>query len=1012
MLALGLDLLASIVVSGTGGFLARKALTKLGQKFATKAFLKSTPQTIADITGGALAYTGYEKLIKGEEKSTAEKLTENVILGTVGTAAFPVLKGGAKGLAKITPDVVKESVSNAVDKISTVVFTPGVNKELRTKTASFFSIPNAIMETSDPYVWRVMSEIIDTEAFRSYRKVLADYLMETAGNEKADIVKKWIDLQNNRPSSLNVLNVITLEHLLHKVPDHELSKRYTEIVKKIPFYEEALTSFKNNLSNILKNAYTEGSDETALKVLERIDDIAEPLFVRYFPRAHIRLPHELTDKSENISKLLFEGEFNNPNFIAGVRQYLMRRDFPTIFNRLQTFIKISPVETLENNLSFVDFRRGSDVYKTLVSKFTVPIIINKLPNFLNEISLLKNSQNKPYALFGDKFSDFFSYANTPITVFDDTGLKMSYYLYDDFDKMFRTALDYHVGFVPDIDIGGALGAIYSINAFLKKMQLAISPFHAVNLAKNYIATGGEGASEYTRDLLSYYLTKTNYQLTNRTLDDFAYVKDVEELANFMKTLAQEHPDIPIEFTLSSNITAFENYRKHILEPVLKSVAFNKGNVIKDKVLVNFLDILGKIQAPLESFTFDVVYKAVKLATAKRVMELYKSGVIDGVEAIHALNHVNGIYGGASIWRYVDPKRQVLIRLLLFAPDWYLSLWRNFSQWMSGNSFLVASFYPTLARLHLWGVINAHEMAGIDYYDRVNQVLTYYIENFDTSDLFKMPFTLLHLMKELYKMPIPVYDKEGKKKIVFVNLPGIEFEPLEMIGLFGLARALTEGHSFSQAPLYQIGEGVKYWSGKLSSVLRFIQNITNYYVIGHETEEAEYATNVFLDAMESVVPISFIYLFRHGENIWGDRQATDMAKMAYLLKNLSFGVETVKAGKALADAIVIGDTIAVDFIIAKYQAYEKTLYRKDFLPKLLQSTATHLLNKYGGKDEETLEYVLTKLEASRLSNDDTWDNFLKRMLMKELRQAILQHTKKELQKERKKDIIMKGGEEDE
>lgn len=1017
-LALGIDLLASIAVSGVGGFLARKGLFKAGQKLAEKGFTKiatkaiksSKLQTTADILGSATAFTAYEKL-KGDEESFQEKLAENIVLGAIGTTAFSVLRGGAKVLTKVAPDVVKTSLSNAKDKIYSFAFMPGLNETIRNKTASFFSVPNAIMETSEPYVWRVVAEVVNIDDFKAYKKAIENSLLKTAGDEKASIVKKWIELQENRPSSLNVFNTIALEHLLYAFPEHKLSQRYFEIVKNAPFYDEALTSFKTNLAKILKNASLEG-DENALKLLDDIDNIAEPLFIRYFPRAHIRLPHETEKRAEDVVQLLLEGELRNPDFIAGIHNYLKRREFPTIFDRLRIYIKLSPVEALENNLPFVDFRKGSDMYKAFLAKFTVPVVLNKLPSFLDEVAKIKH-ENKVYALLGSKSLDYFTYAKTPISVFNNEGERLVYYLHNNFDNVFRTALDYHIGFVPDITIGGALGAVYSINAFIKKLQLSISPFHAVNLIKNYLATGGEGALKYALGIreLNRYLSSMNYQLINRTLDDFAYIKDTEELARFMKELAQKHPDIPIEFTLASNINAFENYRKHVLEPVLKSITFKEKDIFKEKVVLNLLKLIGKLQAPSEFYTFDVVYKAVKLATAKRVIELYKSGAIGGEEAIRALNHINGIYGGAAVWRYVDPKRQVLIRLLLFAPDWYLSLWRNFSLWMTGDSFLVSSFYPTLARIHLWGVINAHEMAGIDYLERVDQVLTHYIENFNIDDIPKMPLVLLHLMKELYKVPIPVYDKEGKKKIIYFNPPGIEFEPLEMIGLFGLARAVAEGQDILRMPFYQAGEMIKYWSGKLSSILRFIHDITNYYVIGHEAEEAEYAEDVFLKAMESVVPISLIYMFKHGSDIWGDEKALDMVRVSYALKNLSFGVETMKLGKALADAIAIGDTVSVDFILSKYKAYERALGRKDFLQKILETTATHLLKKYGEKDEETLEEVLTRLEGLKLSNDDFWNGYLKGLLAVELRKAVRKHTKKELQKERRRAKIRELGGED-
>ncbi|MFN3711775.1 MAG: hypothetical protein ACK4S8_14600 [Alishewanella aestuarii] len=1025
-IAVAFDIMASMFTGALGGFAARKAVTKLGAKLTEKGFSSagktlaksSKVQTTADVLGGAGALTAYEQL-KGSEKDPVEQFIENTALGFVGVGAFNVLKGASRGVAKIAPESVKTALSNAKEKIYQFAFTPGVTKEARDKIASFFNLPSANMETIEPYLWKIRTEIIDTDTFKSLKTILTKKLLESVEKDPKsyEIVKKWIDLQERRPDVLNVMNLVTLEYTLYHGLSHSLIEKFTEITKSMPFYKEAFESFVSNLKKILIHTSLYNPEESVDDLLKAIlmrnpetMERIEHLFIRYFPRAHIRLPHPTEKTTDDVLTLLVDGELYNPEFTAGLMQYFKRRDFPTLYDKLRTFILSSPPQALENNLKYVDFRKGSDLYRVMIGKFNTPMILDKLPNLLEDLGKIKY-EGKPYAVLGSKLHDYFSYAKAPINIYDKAGIRQTYYLHNNIDSPLKTAIEYHLGFLPDIDVGGALGTIYKINAFLKKLKLSISPFHAANLMKNYVSATGEGASKYMKDIIEYNLTRTNYQLINRTLDDFAYIKDVEELAKFMKYLASKHPDVPIEFTLASNINAFENYRKHVLEPYLKHAAF-KGKDIDKDAWRYFLEFVGKIQTPAEFFTFDVVYKAVKLATAKQVMNLFKSGVIDEYEAIQALNHINAIYGGAAIWKYVDPARQALIRLLLFAPDWYLSLWRNFSTWLKGDSFLVASFYPTLARLHLWGVINAHEIMGIDYFDRIDKILTHYVDNVQIEDIPKIPFALLHLMREWYKIPIPIYNKDGIRKVVYINLPGIELEPLEMIGLFSLSRSIAEGQPLWKIPLSGMGESFQYWTGKLSSILKVLVDISNYYIIGREKEEDEYAVNVLMKLGEHIIPLSIIYAFSKGDDIWASKQQLDLVRAGYFLKNFSFGIETVKAGQALANAIAINDVVTIDFIINKFIQYERVMGRRNFMDNLMESTASALLKRFGGKTEETIEKIEAMLENLTLSVDEGMDAYLKAKLRRNLRKSVRKAQKVEKRKKERRAIIREIDEEEE
>jgi hypothetical protein len=348
-------------------------------------------------------------------------------------------------------------------------------------------------------------------------------------------------------------------------------------------------------------------------------------------------------------------------------------------------------------------------------------------------------------------------------------------------------------------------AITWINSMIKHMVLKFSLFHAVTLTKSAISANVpmEVTTTALRNALwSVFQGKSVYDVASAfdEVIDFLMLARRSDLAPFLSVgMPQMDKELRNKFLQSF-------YDKLSSSPYIGRYS--------DKVWKAFnLD---------EHLTWDLLYRDYKILIAKHYVDMFKRGELSLEEAVRNIEEINNIFGGAKDWFFISPKKQMMLRLLMFAPDWYLSLWRNFSRWAAKDATsLVVDFYPAMLRLHLYIANIIHSAVnGQSIFEKVSDD----------------PIEALKNWRDLFRITIPLVDKTGRRKLLSLDIASVELEPLEMFFgsaflLENLGKVITRKDMTVLEKLMFLFGGMskeygKYLTTKMSSLVRLVGELTS------------------------------------------------------------------------------------------------------------------------------------------------------------------------------------------
>jgi len=185
-------------------------------------------------------------------------------------------------------------------------------------------------------------------------------------------------------------------------------------------------------------------------------------------------------------------------------------------------------------------------------------------------------------------------------------------------------------------------------------------------------------------------------------------------------------------------------------------------------------VLKGITVDLEDLLWN---KYVPLLKGTIVKEIIEKGEREGLhpqEIYNQITRVKDALGGQSIWYTLSPNANSIIRLVAFAPDWYVTLTKHVTRMLDGTPEF-ATFIPRVLSLSST-IANALSIA------------------FTGEGIFER-FTKTHDLRDLGRFPIPVLIKSPngtlERKIIHIDLFGYQAEGLEFLGILPLMDSLIK-----------------------------------------------------------------------------------------------------------------------------------------------------------------------------------------------------------------------------
>jgi hypothetical protein len=408
--------------------------------------------------------------------------------------------------------------------------------------------------------------------------------------------------------------------------------------------------------------------------------------------------------------------------------------------------------------------------------------------------------------------------------------------------------------------------IYSINRLWKRIFLFMSPFfHASALTLAGIALSGRYKITPWDIVGRAFLDSANVVLRGLSHADFGYM--AKEVAKTIHELNKKGFKVH-ELILSglNEGEALWGYyiltMRNVLDDLLK-----KGDPVVFKDLAKEferaeLKDLGKkiwnVVSVFERWLWAGYYQGLKLRTAYALVNAYKKGLMTADDLARNLNTINYVYGGLHTWFHINPKHAQIYRLILFAPDWYLSLFHNFRTWLQGDAPIVMNFFPSILRMRFYlSVYGNYAFNGHSPWDNYNLQ--------DPKEWIKL---LFKDWTELYKIHVPVVDSRGHHRIFTFNLLGFDIEPMEMVALIPFMKNLYEAITHPTMGLDQrilkttLGtaeEWIEFWFRKASMIVRFFIKLyeATRPKFASTKEEAPTVEEVIMQFAESFAPLALV-----------------------------------------------------------------------------------------------------------------------------------------------------------
>ncbi len=681
-----------------------------------------------------------------------------------------------------------------------------------------------------------------------------------------EIAEEQLKLRNKKYQSLNVLAAemgISLEALT-KMDPYILAELF---MKRMPYEKMAETYIPHDVIKIYGQRRTTTKSFLSSDVLQDIapEEIViegiEPQDIDLF--VSLRFFYQAPTLTEHLRKRSYR------TLAARLASYFdqlaKKYELAMKFQELAGKIPVIPTheEIIKQALEEIKYFSGGDTGKAFLTSLFTPRVIK------TEFDLLK--------IFA-KYPEYYQPKNPHHPAFVPVSLagKGAYLHRGLFELLNQVASLAALREDKAWRIFGARTPLDKFNSWMKFWVLRFSPFHFIALTKNYFAAGIKPL-EYFKALgnafSQAFFKKDAFDFLNYEMEIHQAIKDLTAKGYDVTPVTTGIPKSYLDM-----ITAF--YTKILKDKLLeigkeKSTAILKGA----RVLSDFLKDFYNFD---QRFIWDGFYNSVKTIIAGEVAKNYNRGLITAEEAIRQFASINDIFGGSTIWHFIPLSKQKWIRLLLFAPDWYLSLWTNFTVWLKDKSMLVTDFFPALIRMHLvFADVLSRHYYGQGLYDRF-QIDQWSLKQF------------LANWQELFKIRIPFLDKEGKRRVLTIDTVGVELEPLHMIGLYSfltdIGKLVNQGEiSLRDIENVLVGmplEMLNFWKNKISMTLKLIQAFLT--VTTHKGEAKEHIEEFFKRFPTITLPITFsqILMNKYAKYLYPPEEI-DHSTLAGILRSITF-----------------------------------------------------------------------------------------------------------------------------
>jgi hypothetical protein len=603
--------------------------------------------------------------------------------------------------------------------------------------------------------------------------------------------------------------------------------------------------------------------------------IVEQFFEQYIPRLGFKHPLRRLGLKEATPQDILEPLDIDRIYSDSLYKFMMRHHpysvlKPRFYNSIEdilvigipsTIVKIliehpnlmhEPEKLAEAVLKEFGFTGGLTIPKWIANKFVVPQFMHNLYNHIDEI--LRHPEI--IAKLSDPLTKVHEF-----TLMDKT-VRMT-------GGMLDALKDYFIAITGRVSGAWQESKVYTINRLWKRAFLFLSPFfHASALTLSALALKGNYRIT-AWDIVGRALMDS-LQVTFRGLSHPEYGYMAKEVVETINQLTKQGYKIN-EIILSGwneGEALWGNYiltGKNILHELLKK---GDGQAFKE-LMKEFEKYELKLKADkvlnvvhgFERWLWAGYYQGLKLRTAYALVNAYKKGLLTADDLVKNLNTINYIYGGLHTWYYVNPNLAQFYRLLLFAPDWYLTLFHNFRTWLHGDAPLVMNFFPAILRMRFYLSVYAnYAFNGHSPWD-----------NYNLRDPKEWLRLFLKDWPELFKVHVPIVDSRGHYRVFTFNLLGFDIEPLEMVGILPFMKNLYIALSHPTMSLDQrilkvslgtLGEWIEFWYRKASMMMRFF--IKMYEAtrpkFGSVKEDAPTAQEDFLEAVQDFAPLALVQLF--------------------------------------------------------------------------------------------------------------------------------------------------------
>jgi len=641
------------------------------------------------------------------------------------------------------------------------------------------------------FVKRV-SEIMTPEEFLNFRKTY-EYLNEI-DKVKKDLQKEIDTLKSQLVTAVTKDNKKLIEIKLQELKEKE--SRLNELLKEIREKRKDFIATRKRLNEIAKKSGFKNIDEylnsevgknyvTPHEAKLAFDKQREVVNEAYLPRT-------LLDK-KYIKDFQNRYNLSDTNFAKDLEEfyeftdYMFRATMPTkeLKKREYRFFidYIFSKEFPEHDI-FPLLKPGVHFENVVTAKYTYAPFFHRLLDFLKknvdspESKIFVEVMRKHYrvpavaskALTDDYLQAFHNIDNLFVHKnLLDTIVQL---------KWFATGMEGRALYSPYVQ---KISPLMKINTLLKSTALLFGIIHYKSLASAALATGFRGALKEAASKL--------FKPYEGVLED-----QKQLLWRIYKKLEEDKIEVPL--TIGNIID--ENRFWKTWQALEES----------DSTLKKLAGISLKVMNEWEKSLWHKFFTTLAL---KSIHDVLYNPEFTKTEKIMMLEKLNSLYGGNPEWFVITPESRAMIKLIAFAPDWYLTIFKHFKGFVENHPLFEDFFKKIFFYHYLWA----------DYYSRKlygERVVQRFMQTLNPLDL----------------VSVPVYSyKNGRLSVKRLSPIGFEIEGMEFVGFLPLLDAFYKAKVYSNWNPFFIFKNVflewgKFLTGKMSAFLRTFVDLANFF----------------------------------------------------------------------------------------------------------------------------------------------------------------------------------------